>query len=55
MNKAEAQKAYNAGKASLSIVWPDDAADDQRRPGMHHCPFALDDPQRQSWRKSRMN
>jgi hypothetical protein len=49
VNKQEAEKAYNAGKASLTIVWPDDATDEQRTPGMHHSPFPPGDPQRAEW------
>lgn len=48
-DKEALEKAYKAGKASLSIVWGDDATDEQRRPGMHHCPFPPGDPQRVEW------
>lgn len=51
MTKKAEDKAYNAGKASLTIVWGPDATDEQRRPGMHHCPFAEGDPQRIAWAK----
>lgn len=49
LSKKALQKAYNAGKHSLTIVWGPDATDDQRRPGMHHCPFPEGDPQRDEW------
>lgn len=43
--------AYKAGYALPSVVWPDDATDDQKRVGVHHCPFAEGDPQRTHWLK----
>lgn len=51
MTKKEAQAAYDAGKHSLTIQWPPDATDEQRRPGMKHCPFSEGDPQRVEWAK----
>jgi hypothetical protein len=47
--KTAADMAYKAGKQSLSIVWGEDATDEQRTPGMHHCPFSPGDPQREEW------
>jgi hypothetical protein len=32
--------AYRAGKHLPSVVWGPDATDEQRTPGMHHCPFS---------------
>lgn len=50
MTKAEAVAAFEAGKHSLSIVWGPDATDEQRQPGMHHCPFSTDQPEeRAEW------
>lgn len=46
MTKAEEKAAYDAGKHSVTIVWPPDSEvpEDKQVPGAHHCPF---DPQRQ--------
>lgn len=51
--KKALDKAYNAGKHSLTIEWGPDASDEQRRPGMHHCPFPLDShpEERAEWAK----
>ena len=43
------EKAYKAGRALPSVQWPDDASDEQRTPGPHHCPFSPGDPQREQW------
>lgn len=41
MTKAEEKAAYEAGKHSVSIVWPPDSAvpEEKQVPGAHHCPF----------------
>jgi len=49
MNKAEAQAAYDAGRAFMAIQWPEDAPEEQRKPGVQHCPFPEGDPQRAEW------
>lgn len=53
MTKAEAQAAYEAGRWSVSIIWPPDSAVPAERqvPGAHHCPFEVGDPQRVEWLK----
>ncbi len=38
-------KAYNAGYALPLVQWPEDATDEQRTPGVHHCPFADNQPE----------
>lgn len=48
MTKREEQKAYQAGRALLTVQWPDDTPVDTRL-GEHHCPFAAGDPQRAAW------
>ena len=48
--KAQREDAYRAGRDAVSIVWDDDATDEQQTPGEHHCPFGLDQPeQRAEW------
>lgn len=48
--QAQREDAYRAGRDAVSIVWNDDATDDQQTPGEHHCPFGLDQPeQRAAW------
>lgn len=42
MTKAAERLAYEAGRAAASVVWPDDATDEQRELGPHHCPFGED-------------
>lgn len=49
MNRQAERMAYDAGRASVRIVWPDDATDRQRQLGEHHCPFEEGDPQREPW------
>jgi hypothetical protein len=48
--KAAKAAAYEAGRVSTRIVWPDDATDEQQTPGEHHCPFGLEAPEeRAEW------
>jgi len=51
VNQKAERMAYDAGRASVRITWPDDdsVTDEQRRVGEHHCPFASGDPQREAW------
>ena len=49
MTKQAERMAYDAGRALTRVVWPDDATDDQKALGEHHCPFAVGDPQREPW------
>lgn len=49
MTRLAERKAYDAGRALPRVAWPDDATDDQKRLGEHHCPFAEGDPQRDAW------
>jgi truncated hemoglobin YjbI len=49
MDAKAKSKAYSAGRALPSVQWPEDATDEQRTPGVHHCPFAVGDPQRDEW------
>ena len=42
-------QAYKAGYALPNVVWLPDATPEQRTPGVHHCPFAPGDPQREYW------
>lgn len=53
MNSTEAQKAYQAGKTLPDVQWPDDLElpPEKRVLGVHHCPFAEGDPQREMWLK----
>ena len=51
MSESAAKKAYKAGYALPTVVWPPDATAEQRTPGVHHCPFAPGDPQREAWLK----
>lgn len=53
MTKAEQKAAYEAGKHSVSIVWPPDSAvpEEKQVPGVHHCPFDpyLQPDERRAW------
>lgn len=53
--KSPEEMAYKAGYALPSVNWPEDATDEQRQPGMHHCPFNPDLPEQadeaQAWAK----
>lgn len=49
MTKKEADLAFKAGRLAHTIVWPDDMPDEQKAPGVHHCPFPEGDPQRAEW------
>ena len=40
VTKAEKDEAFRAGYALPSVQWPEDASDEQRTPGIHHCPFS---------------
>lgn len=51
LSKKDAEKAYKAGYALPSVQWPEGATDEQRTPGVHHCPFSEGDPQRVEWLK----
>ena len=55
MTKAEEQLAYDAGKHSVSIIWPPDSAvpPEKQVPGVHHCPFdpRLQPEERKAWLK----
>jgi hypothetical protein len=42
--KAAKEKAYKAGYALPTVQWPAEATDEQRTPGVHHCPFDARDP-----------
>lgn len=50
---AEAKKkAYKAGYALPNVQWPEGATDEQRTPGVHHCPFSTQQPEeRAEWLK----
>ena len=51
VSKEALGKAYKAGYALPGIEWPQDATDEQKTPGVHHCPFSPGDPQRDEWLK----
>lgn len=55
MSKAAEKMAYEAGKHSVSIVWPPDSAvpPEKQVPGVHHCPFdpRLQPEERAAWLK----
>lgn len=55
MTKAEEKAAYDAGKHSVSIVWPpnSDVPPEKQVPGVHHCPFDpnLQAEERVAWLK----
>lgn len=46
---AELSKPFKAGYALPSVQWPEEATDEQRTPGMHHCPFAPGTEERKEW------
>jgi len=51
VTKAALKMAYEAGKHLPSVVWGPDATDEQRTPGVHHCPFdpRLQPEERKAW------
>lgn len=44
MSKVAVEKAYKAGFALPDVQWGEDATDEQRTPGVHHCPFDARNP-----------
>lgn len=46
--KAE-KMAYDAGRRLPSFDFGEDATEEQRTLGEHHCPFERGDPQRDAW------
>lgn len=44
-----AERAYKAGYRLPAVEWREGATDEQRTPGVHHCPFAPGDPLRDEW------
>ena len=51
LTKLERSKAYAAGRAAHNVQWPEGTPDEVKAPGLHHCPFAEGDPQREEWLK----
>jgi hypothetical protein len=48
--KSAEEQAYNGGRSLASVTeWPDSVPAELRGPGLHHCPFAEGDPQREHW------